>query len=135
MHQQRAFGLESAKLLRVLEPPARVNLRRRGSINDALVSYVGESSIAEQPAPFLGGEEMRGHREETSPLVAVWIVAVVVEQDPRRATFAENAKNIFDARGRIRPVIRRFHGNCMREKVGLPGNLRNFARNEHQIVE
>src|SRR5712664_356117 len=135
MDEQRAFGLERAQLLRVAEPPPRVDLRRWGAIHDALVHYVRESRSTEQSAPFLGGQKMRGHREETSPLVAVRIVAIVVDQDPRRAPVAENPKNILDAGGGIGPVIRRFDGNRMREKVRLPGDLGNFTRDKHQIVE
>src|SRR5207249_11801395 len=120
-------------MLRVTKPPARVNLWRGRRINDALLRYVREPRFAEQSAPFFGSEKMCMHREKTSPLMAMRIVTVVVDQHAHRAAFAENAKNIFDARSGIGPVIRRFDRNHMGEKIRLQGNLRNFSRDEHHV--
>jgi len=53
--------------------------------------------------------------------VGVWIIAVVVDQGPRRTAILEHAKNIFESGGGIGPVIRRFHGNRVREKIGCQG--------------
>src|SRR6266568_1033758 len=105
-NQQRAFRLEGAKMLRVSEPPPRVNFRRRRRINDAFVSDILETSRAEQFGPFLARKKMRGYRQQISPMVAVRIVAVVVDEDPRRPALVQHAKNISEAGSRIGPVIR-----------------------------
>src|SRR6266568_7136633 len=105
-NQQRAPRLERAELLRVSEPPARVDLRRWRRIHDAFVCDILETSRAEQFGPFLGGKKMRRYRQQISPVMAVRIVAVVVDEDPRRPALVQNAKNISEAGSRIGPVIR-----------------------------
>src|SRR5260370_34519500 len=106
MDEEHAFGLERAQLPHVAEPSASVDFRRRGWINDSLVRHFRKSRGAKQFGPFLGRQETRGYRKETSPLVAMRIVAIVVDQDPYRAAIAEYTENIFGACRGIGPVIR-----------------------------
>src|SRR5205823_27707 len=67
--------------------------------------------------------------------MAMRIVAIVVDENPSRPTGFQYAKNFADARGRIRPVVRRLYGNRVREKIRLPGNFVHFAGDEHQIFK
>src|SRR5258708_2762364 len=98
---------------RVAEPAARVDFRRSRWIHNALLRHICETCGAEMLRPFLGGPEVRLHRQQLSPLVAVRIVAVIIDEHPNRAAFPENPKNILDSRGWVGPVIRRFNGYRM----------------------
>src|SRR5690349_6187622 len=135
LNQQRAFGLERAELRGVVEPSARVNLRRWRRIRNTFVPHVSETRSTEKLAPFLGGEQMCIYREQIAPLMTMRIVAVVVDENPRRAAGLHHAKNVANAGGRIRPVIRRLDGNRVREEIRLPGNFLHFAGNKHQVFE
>src|SRR5206468_7638880 len=105
-NQQRALRLERAKMLRVSEPSAPVHFRRWRRIHDAFVRDILETGSAEQFGPFLAGKKMRGYRQQISPMVAVRIVAVIVDEDPGRPALVQDAKNISEAGSRIPPVIR-----------------------------
>src|SRR5260370_29506473 len=105
VNEQGAFRLERAQLLRVAEPPPSVDLRRWRAIDNSLVRDVRESRFPKKSAPLLGGEKMRRHREQTSPLVAMRLVAVVVDQNPGRAAFDEHATYIFVPPQVARPVV------------------------------
>src|SRR6266481_376683 len=96
-----------------LESPLRGGISITRGRARPLVSFFG--AVNEQRAFGLERAEMR-------------IVAVIVNEDPRRAAISENTKNIFEARRGVGPVIGRFHGNHVREKVRLPGYLRDFSR-------
>src|SRR5207245_9091816 len=97
---------EGAEMLPVSEPSARVDFRRRRRIHDAFVSDILETCRAEQLGPLFGGKKMRGYRKQISPVVAMRIVAVVVDEEPRRPALVQHAKNISEAGSRIGPVIR-----------------------------
>src|SRR6266852_7933050 len=105
-NQQRALRPERAKMLRVSEPPARVDFGRWRRIHDAFVRDILETGRAEQFGPFLAGKKMRGYRQQISPVMAELIVAVVVDEEPRRPALVQHAKNISEAGSRIGPVIR-----------------------------
>src|SRR6267378_3664963 len=80
VNEQSAFRLERAQLCRVAKPPARVDFRRWRAIHDALVRDVRESDGAELFAPLFRGEKVRFHRQQVSPLVAMRVIPVVVDQ-------------------------------------------------------
>src|SRR5437870_3845922 len=83
--QERAFGFERAKLGRVAEPPAGVNLRRSRMVSDSFGLHISETGSAKPFAPFRCGEQVCFDREQTAPLMSMRIVAIVVDEDPSRA--------------------------------------------------
>src|SRR6266404_2561153 len=113
MYQQRTFRFERTQLLRIAKPPAGIYCWRWRWIHDSFVHHICESRVSKQLRPLVAGKQVRRHGEQLTPLVAVRIVAVIVDQNPSRPAVAQHAKNIFDSGGRIRPVVRRFHGNCV----------------------
>src|SRR5882724_1568434 len=82
VHQQRAFRFERTKLFCIAKPPASIGCWRWRWIHDSFVRDVRESGAAEKFNPFLAGQEMRPNREQLTPLVAMRIVAVIVDQNP-----------------------------------------------------
>src|SRR5256884_2261541 len=128
--QERAFGFERAKLGRVAEPPAGVNLRRSRMVSDSFGLHISETGSAKPFAPFRCGEQVCFDREQTAPLMSMRIVAIVVDEDPSRAAGLQHPEDFANAGDRIGPVISRFDGNDMREKIRLPGNLLYFAGDE-----
>src|SRR5690349_18299018 len=127
MDEQRAFRLERTQLRGIAEPAARVSLRRWRRIGDAFVLYVSKTGGAKNLAPFFRGEQMGFHREQIAPLMTVWIVAIVVDENPRRAAWLQHAKHFANAGGGIGPVIRRLDGNRVREEIRFPGNFLHFT--------
>ena len=95
---------------------------------------VSEARTPEKLAPFIGREKMRGDREERAPLLAVRIVAIVVDQDPGRSALAQNAIDFFQPRGGIGPVVGRFDGDRVGEEVRFPRNLGRLTNDKEQIV-
>ena len=77
---------------------------------------------------------MHGDFEFFRPLMAIGIVAVVVDENPGRAAFSEDAMDFANAARGIRPVVRRFDGDYALEKIRLPGNFVHAADDEDEIV-
>ena len=68
---------------------------------------VRESCVAKHFLPFFGGKQMGGDRKFFAPRMAIRIVAIIVDQDPGRAAFVQDAINFADALSRVRPVVRK----------------------------
>jgi hypothetical protein len=51
------------------------------------VGYIRETGVTKYFLPFVGGKQMRGDGKFFAPLVAIRVVAVIVDQDPGRAAF------------------------------------------------
>src|SRR5580700_10024032 len=81
--QQRALRLKRPQLRRIAEPSPTVNLGRRRRIDNPFLRNVPKSSRAKKCRPFLREQQMRQHGQQRPPLVAMWIVAVLVAQNPR----------------------------------------------------
>src|SRR5690348_1830810 len=120
--EEGAFAAERSKLGGVAEPAARINLRCRRGVNNAPMSHVYESGGAEKGSPFVGRQELRGDCEKLGPRMAIAIVAIVVDKNPGRATRAENAEELANPAGSIRPVIRRFDRDYFVKGIGLSRN-------------
>src|SRR5215469_7995289 len=97
--------------------------------------HVTKIGGTEKFAPVFPGEQVRFYREQFAPLVAMRIVSVVVDPNPRRPAGLQHAKNLADAGGGIGPVIRRLDGNRVREEIRLPGNSLHFAGDKHQVFK
>ncbi len=80
-----------------------------------------EPSGAENLHPLLGGEQVSG-RKQQPPLVAVNVIPVIVDQDPRPSTRGEHATDLAQALGRVGPVVSRLHRDGVSEEAVVPGN-------------
>lgn len=80
--EQRTDGAEFGELLRIAEPAAVIFLRIRSRIGNALVRHVFESGGAKESSPLFSGEQFRGNRQDFAPLMAMRIVAVIIDQNP-----------------------------------------------------
>ena len=103
MDEERAHGAEFGELLGVAKPAAGVNLGFRRGIGDGLVRDVFESGVAEQLRPLVGAQEVRGNFEFPGPLVAILIVLIEIDVDPRLAAIGKHAVDFADAARGIGP--------------------------------
>jgi hypothetical protein len=99
------------------------------------VRDIGEAGGAEQIGPFFGGVEMGGRGKIFGPLMAVGIVAVIVDEDGGAATFGENAKDFLQAAHRIGPIVGGFDGNPVGEKIRVPGDFVSGGDYEEDIFD
>src|SRR5690348_4834977 len=81
--EEGPFAAERSKLGGVAEPAARINLRRRRRVNNAPMSHVRESGGAEKVCPFVRGQKLCGNCEKLGPWMAIAIVAIIVDENPR----------------------------------------------------
>src|SRR5713101_5360649 len=62
------------------------------------------------------------------------VVAVIVDENPCGAAFAQDTEDFFDAAGWIGPVVSRLDGDRAIEEIRFPGNAFNAADDEHGVV-
>src|SRR6266404_1490118 len=67
--------------------------------------------------------------------MAIRIVSIIVDEDPRRPAFAQHSKNLAQTACRIRPVVCRLDRNRSCEKIRVPGNFIHAADDEHRVLE
>src|ERR1700683_5782681 len=82
VNQEGADGAEGGQLFCVAEPAAGVDLGRGGGVWEQAMGDVRKTCVAEHFFPFIGGKQMRGDGKFFAPLVAIRIVAIIVDQDP-----------------------------------------------------
>lgn len=126
---------ESAELGGIAEPPALVPFGRRRGIGYAFVLNAGKSHFGEKLCPFGGRKQMRRDTQNFAPLMSMHVFAVVVDEHPGRAAFAQNAVNFAQSGARIGPVVCSLDGNRVREEVGVPGNFSRLPDDKHGVLE
>jgi len=126
---------ESAELGCIAKPAAFVFFRRGGGIGYAVVFHLGKSGLGEKRDPFGSGKQMRGDAQNFAPLMRVFVLAVVVDEQPSLAPFAQDALNFPQSGEGIRPIIGGFHGDRVVEEVGVPGKFFRLADDEHGVFE
>ena len=134
-YEEGADFAEGAELGGVAEPSAGICVGRGSGIWDQFVDDAGEAGGAEQVGPFGGGMEMRWNREIFGPLMAVGIVAEIVDEDGDAAAFGEDAENFGEAARGIGPVVGGFDGDGVGEKIGVPGNFVGTGDYEQNIFD
>src|ERR1019366_6858061 len=109
--------LDATQLRGVAEPAARIGFGGGGGIGDAAMRDIREARIAKQSCPFRGAQQVSGSLKLPGPLMAVRIFTIVVDQDPRRAAFAQHAENLPQTARRVRPIVSRLNRNRPREEI------------------